>query len=979
VHVRRLTLAFLCAVVGMLGLTDAAALAAAPETPETTSPAADITATTATLDGVLNPNGMGEPGTYEFLYEASATECEAGSTVPVPPGIALGLEKETVPPVQLTGLEPGTQYTFCLLARNTAEEVSVGPAVTFTTSTEAPKIDSEYATEVTASSATLGAEVNPGGEETTYHFEYGTTEAYDQSTPESSSIGSDGTDHPAPAQIQGLLPDTLYHYQIVASNSKSAPGGTPGHDHTFKTQVLAGGGAVLPDGRAWELVSPAEKLGAQAIPGDILIQASEDGSAISYPMTAPFSVNAPANARAAQVLSRRGPDGWSTTDIATPHNKATLVTPQQEYELFSSNLSKALVEPLGETPLSQEAAEESPYEAVPYLRNNETGTYTALATPGNVLPGAKLGPNEVGGRPYVLIATATPDLSKIVIASQGPLTSDPPIPGYEFDYYYEWTAGRLKLITALPAGSEIPLKMEIGFDADMKHAISDDGSRIFWNTEAPQHLYMTDMTDGTVVRLDQAQDGVEEPSNNASEFQGASSDGSLVFFSDEAQLTTTPGGGLYSYNVETGKLTLVTVAPQGQDEFSGLILGAAEDGSDVYLVDGAVLSTVANADGETATATGNNLYVLHREVNGATEAWTPTFIAGLSGGPRGGNNRSGTTGLNIGDENDWMPKADPNAYKMGTQTVEASPNGQYLAFMSERRLTGYDNRDANSGEPDEEVYLYDTEGARLLCASCNPTGARPSGWLESNSVLSDPAQAWEGRWVAATIPGMTEAREEFNDLYEPRYVTDSGRLFFDSHDALVPQDVNGVGDVYEYEPEGEGSCEDTSATFSEKFVGCVALISGGTGPDESAFADASVNGNDVFFVTTDGLAPQDMGDDYDMYDAHVCSAEAPCAPSVEAPPPCTTADACKAAVSPQPGLFGAPPSATFNGAGNLAPAPVMTMNTKTRPLTRAQKLTRTLKACKKRPKQKRPACEKQARKRYGPIHKTKNADRRGQS
>ncbi len=41
-------------------------------------------------------------------------------------------------------------------------------------------------------------------------------------------------------------------------------------------------------------------------------------------------------------------------------------------------------------------------------------------------------------------------------------------------------------------------------------------------------------------------------------------------------------------------------------------------------------------------------------------------------------------------------------------------------------------------------------------------------------------------------------------------MSNSGRLFFDSPDALVPQDINGLEDVYEYEPTGEGSC--TEAT-----------------------------------------------------------------------------------------------------------------------------------------------------------------------
>ena len=62
-----------------------------PETPKT-EPAGAITPTTATLNGVLNPNAAGDAGTYEFRYQASASECEGekGMGAPEPAGSALG-------------------------------------------------------------------------------------------------------------------------------------------------------------------------------------------------------------------------------------------------------------------------------------------------------------------------------------------------------------------------------------------------------------------------------------------------------------------------------------------------------------------------------------------------------------------------------------------------------------------------------------------------------------------------------------------------------------------------------------------------------------------------------------------------------------------------------------------------------------------------------------------------------------------------
>ncbi len=52
-----------------------------------------------------------------------------------------------------------------------------------------------------------------------------------------------------------------------------------------------------------------------------------------------------------------------------------------------------------------------------------------------------------------------------------------------------------------------------------------------------------------------------------------------------------------------------------------------------------------------------------------------------------------------------------------------------------------------------------------------------------------------------------------------------------------------------------------------------------------------------------------------IYDARVEGGFA----ELSSPPACTTADACRTPVSPQPSIYGAPSSQTFSGAGNLAP------------------------------------------------------------
>ena len=69
-----------------------------------------------------------------------------------------------------------------------------------------------------------------------------------------------------------------------------------------------------------------------------------------------------------------------------------------------------------------------------------------------------------------------------------------------------------------------------------------------------------------------------------------------------------------------------------------------------------------------------------------------------------------------------------------------TPDGRFVVFMSLRSLTGYDNRDAVSGVPDEEVYVYEAEGTRAWCVcrvirrvcglwGCGAAGIGGAGWV----------------------------------------------------------------------------------------------------------------------------------------------------------------------------------------------------------------------------------------------------------
>ena len=854
---------------------------------------------------------------------------------------------------------------------------------------------------MTSASATLGANIDPHGALTSYYFQYSTEPIVACSLAGTCkevpaapgvSLGSGEGAVNVSVHLQGLAAATVYHYRVVALSEVEGELVTvEDPDQTFTTQG-SGSEFALSDSRSWEMVSPPNKQGASIYAigneGGDLIQAAADGGGITYGATAPFVAD-PAGNRSpenAQIISTRvAPGSWQTSDIDTPHNegaKGVAVGHSAEYKLFSTDLSLGLVEPSDDTPLPPLPADA---ERTLYLREAD-GAYKALVTSENVPPGTKFGnsgTNYKRGEPRVEFVSASPDFSGVVLSSNVKLTSAPkPASASESGALFEWVGGRLQLASVLPGGESTAAQLGSGFPTNARHAILSDGSRLVWQAVSEGqagsvngHLYMRDMTHGhttlaggeviagETVPVDAAQ-GIAEPSEQGrSHYRTASSDDSRVFFTSPERLTSTSpavnasghlGEDLYVFEVTSGageplagKLTDLTVdSNTGETGAVRGVIEASEDGSYVYFVANGVLGDGAEHG---ATAEGNNLYVVHYEA-GAKGWGAPMFIAALA----------------EGDSQDWQ---DGSLIYM---TSRVSPNGRYLAFMSERSLTGYENRDASSGVFDEEVFLYDAETGRLVCASCDSTGARPvglTGGTDTARRLWDTREIWHGRWVAGDLPGWTP--ENLNQaLYQSRYLSNSGRLFFNSSDALVPADVNGEEDVYEYEPAGVGSCQGPgygvsgSVVFSEAVGGCVGLISAGTSSGESAFMDASETGGDVFFLTFSRLSPLDYDTSLDIYDAHECAALVPCAPPAAlVPPPCTTGDACKAAPTPQPTLFGAPSSETFSGAGNIVPSASEAVTS--RALGRAQKLAKALKACRSRRRRERAECVRRARRRYG--------------
>ncbi len=736
-------------------------------------------------------------------------------------------------------------------------------------------------------------------------------------------------------------------------------------------------GGTLVDGRAWEMVSPPAKGGApvEALTREGgLILASEEGDGLAYVVDGALGEDVEGNRspEMEQVLAVRTADGWVSQDIATPSSVAKGIAPGNapEYQFFSPDLSTSLVEPSepgAEPPLAAGVT-----QATMYVRNDSTATYLPVVTEQDTAPGT-----EFGGR--IHFVGASPDLSHVVIASGVALTGASSAKGL-----YEWSGGQLQLVSVLSDGVTPAQSAELGFyGAVVAHAVSNDGSRIIWtNKEDPNtrggHLYLRDTSRGETLQLDTAQ-GVSEPKKGSAVFQAASSDGSRILFTDRERLTANstaePGQGvgkpdLYECQVTEvgGKLAcgledLTVDANEGEHaNVQGLLLGASEDGSSVFLVAQGVLANNENANHEHALAEQDNLYELHHE--GAE--WVRTFIATLS----------------AQDSPEWEGNQNGNPAYV---TARVSPNGRYLAFMSAAPITGYDNVDTSplaEGARDEEVYLYDSLTAGLRCVSCDPDGAPPEGALDTEKsgeglgLLVDRRLIWgrEGHehWLAGNIPGWT-SQSLTSASFQSRYLSDEGRLYFNSPVNLVPAATNGKEDVYEFEPTGVGSCQSLSG-------GCISLLSGGSSDHESAFMEATPDGSNVFFLTDAQLLPQDTDTAFDIYDARECTGLSPClTPPVPAAAACEEIPTCRPAQE-SPQIPGGPSgTAIFTGSGNVVSGPPRAKHeveaTKAKkPLTRAQLLAGALRLCRERhrhARKQRETCERSARKRYASQHNAK--------
>jgi hypothetical protein len=545
---------------------------------------------------------------------------------------------------------------------------------------------------------------------------------------------------------------------------------------------------------------------------------------------------------------------------------------------------------------------------------------------------------------------------------------------------------------------------------------------------------------------------------------GASEDGSRIFFSTSARLATAPGtpedthqASAEVYERTRGHTYLVGVLPDGEVPMCGAEVGQSDrstagSGSNDHYAYGAIAPDGSNVvfrtpgeDPAGVNCTEREAGVFLRDVvNGATVKLPGDLYAGRAGTQPGEEEKIFTVekargkifeynvaseqtveiasevtgllaysanaarvyylgpehGVYLYEEGAPAPKLVPGTqqggYGEGGLVVEsgiygsfiktgeptpssgvaenapvATPDGNYLMFLSPNQLTPYKNC-VEAEKCRVEAYLYDTGTDQVTCVSCAPSNAAPQGNASFLPELSGPAESAD--WVPPAPPLIDDRPAEAGREAVMRVV-------FQTTEGLVPQDTDGTWDVYEWEREETEGCSRASLKlasltesehYDEADRGCLYLLSSGTGREleeagnherlegGSHLLGASEGLTDIYIETAEPIAGTPGLDNV----AHVYDVRQ----NGGFPSTATTSEGCEPGLCRPEGegspVFNPPASVALAGAGNLEPATVEPTPKAT--LTRKQRLTRALKACKRaKNKHERAACERKARAMYG--------------
>jgi hypothetical protein len=560
-----------------------------------------------------------------------------------------------------------------------------GPALEF-----APEVKALGFAAVTRDDAELQATVNSGNLLTDYAFEYISEQAY-QEAGESftgAEIAREGqlpagkADVALVAEASGLAPGTAYRFRVVASNEK----GTVEEERHFTTyaapspspacaneSLRTGPSALLPDCRAYELVTPADTnsrnpLGLSQL-GDFFpsLQASPAGDKVSFQVeggTIP-GYEGTGSLAGDPYLSSRTAAGWKTSAAGPNGAEAAALlpgspSPDQGFSLWST------ANPSGSKVID---GKQTNYVRYPDGHSELVGRGSLLATD----PRAEVQLiSENGG--HILFVSGTSVGPAIRLEENAPPAGTRTI--------YDRTGDEVTHVVSLLPGGATPTA---GQDANYQGA-SYDGKGVAFTIGGTLYL-----------RYDN-QETYEVASGVT--FAGVAEGGKRIFYLQ--------GGNLKAFDVEEG---VIDFTPSADVR----VVNVASGGTAAYFVSPSVLGSEPNPNGAEPQAGEENLYLSREGQVSFVGTVTERDVKGENGGIEQ------IEGLGL-----WIPSVVED--RLGRDPSRTTPDGNVMLFESRADLTGYDP------QGHAEVYRYDSAGEELSCLSCNPTGAPATGEASLQSL-----------------------------------------------------------------------------------------------------------------------------------------------------------------------------------------------------------------------------------------------------